>query len=133
MEVNTSSEKSATTIKNDIDRFLKEKLFPKLEKMLDEYHPTDALIRFRSLQLDLSVSRWENEREITEELEKKLTQFFRKNLPENAIPENGGEMISPKIPEVGFRKEKHIPPMEPSGKEFSGVRGKAQGLPGQGE
>ena len=58
LEVNTSSLETAHSIRNNIDDFLKNELFPRLETLFDEYQFQDEFIRINQLTLDLSAEKW---------------------------------------------------------------------------
>jgi len=55
LEVNTSNLETAHSIRNNIDTFLKNELFPRLELLFDECDFEDEIIRLDKLTLDLSA------------------------------------------------------------------------------
>lgn len=55
MEVNTPDLETAHSIRNNIDAFLKDELFPRIETLFDEYEFQGETIRLDELTLDLSV------------------------------------------------------------------------------
>ena len=60
LEVNTTSQEKAYFIKNNIDLFLKNDLFPRLEKILDEFDIPNQTLRFHTLNIDFEVNNWES-------------------------------------------------------------------------
>ena len=55
MEVNTPDLETAHSIRNNVDVFLKNELFPRIETLFDEYEFQGETIRLDELTLDLSV------------------------------------------------------------------------------
>jgi len=55
VEVNTPDLETAHSIRNNIDAFLKDELFPRIETLFDEYEFQGETIRLDELTLDLSV------------------------------------------------------------------------------
>ena len=64
VEVNTTQVNTANYIKNNLDVFLKNELFPKLEELLHKYDKPDAVVRFHELNIDLNVKDWKNSKRI---------------------------------------------------------------------
>lgn len=56
VEINTKSSEKAGSIKNDISRFLHNRLFPQLEILFDEIETDNKILRIGSLQVKTSVS-----------------------------------------------------------------------------
>lgn len=80
LEVNTTSEKTAYQIKNNVDYFLNNVLLSRLDELLDEYDIKNRAVRFDEIQLDLFISEWDNEREIVQEFETRLHKQMEKEL-----------------------------------------------------
>lgn len=82
-EVNTSNNKTANSIKNNINEFLKNELFPRLELLFDEYNIPDTVVRFDKLNINLSVDGIDNlegvKYRIYNELETRFKQQFNLN------------------------------------------------------
>ena len=91
LEVNTTSEKSAYYIKNNVDSFLKDVLLLRLEKLLDEFDRNDKTVRFDELRLDFFIQEWENDHEILHEFENSLRKKLNKELNISQPGENAAE------------------------------------------
>ena len=78
LEVETSNIKTANSIKDNINAFLMDELFPKLEQLFDEYNLSDTIVRFDELNINISSEEPDNldgikydfESQIREKLEK---------------------------------------------------------------
>ena len=78
LEVETSNIKTANSIKDNINAFLMDELFPKLEKLFDKYNLSDTIVRFDELNINISSEEPDNldgikydfESQIREKLEK---------------------------------------------------------------
>jgi len=68
LEVNTSSQKTAFIIKDNVSSFLESELFPKLERLLEKYDVQESIIRFDELRLDVTIDKWENQEELKAEI-----------------------------------------------------------------
>ena len=83
-EVNTSNIETANSIKNNISKFLKNELFPRLELLFDEFNTLETVVRFDKLNIDLSVDDIDNlegvKYRIYNELEKRFKQQFKSNI-----------------------------------------------------
>lgn len=60
LEVNINSVQKAHYIENNVNVFLQNELFPRLEELFDEYSLPNEIVRFDSLDIDISVDNWEN-------------------------------------------------------------------------
>lgn len=97
LEVYSSSIKTAHSIKNNVDVFLTNELFPQLEMLFDEYDFRDKIVRFEQLSLSLTLNKWDDfnglKSDIYNQLKEKLKSLIQpKILTENfeindAIPE----------------------------------------------
>jgi len=74
VEVNTSNVETAHIIKNNIDVFLKDELFPQIEILFDDYQFEDGIIRFDEINLTLSLNKWEDFNELKNEIYKQLKE-----------------------------------------------------------
>ncbi|HKL34515.1 MAG TPA: contractile injection system tape measure protein [Tangfeifania sp.] len=81
LEVNTSSQKTAYFIKDNISSFLESELFPELEVILEKYDVKEAVIRLDELHLDVEFDKWENNALLKSEIK----EAFRKKL-EHVLP-----------------------------------------------
>ena len=81
VEVNTSRLETAHSIRNTIDVFLKNELFPKLEVLFDEYKFHDEIIRFDELTLDLSVPKGNDFSQLTDEIYRQLKEKIDRQMP----------------------------------------------------
>ncbi len=83
-EVNTSNIETANSIKNNISKFLKNELFPRLELLFDEFNTLETVVRFDKLNINLSVNDIDNlegvKYRIYNELETRFKQQFKSNL-----------------------------------------------------
>lgn len=82
-EVNTSNIKTANSIKNNINSFLLNELFPRLELLFNEYNIPETAVRFDKLNINLSVDDINNlegvKYKIYNELERRFKQQFKSN------------------------------------------------------
>jgi len=76
LEVNTSSQKTAYFIKDNISSFLESELFPELEIILEKYDAKELVIRLDELHLDVEFDKWENNALLKSEIK----EAFRKKL-----------------------------------------------------
>ncbi len=76
VDVKIAEVEAANSIKDGLDIFLKNELFPELDKLFDKYDTPEKIIRFQKLFLDLRVEDWKNYKrlsmEILSEIEKQL-------------------------------------------------------------
>lgn len=102
LEVNTSSQKSAFVIKDNVNSFLESELFPKLEILLDKYNVQNSIVRFDELHLEVAVDNWGNKEQLKEEItglmEKKLQAMSGALKKKDAVvldKDAEGKFISP--------------------------------------
>ena len=81
VEVNTSRLETAHSIQNNIDTFLKNELFPRLELLFDEYKFQDEIVRFDELTLDLSVEKGDDLSNLPTEIYKQLKEKIDLQIP----------------------------------------------------
>jgi len=79
--VNTSRLETAHSIRNNIDMFLKNELFPRLETLFDEYEFQDEIIRFDELTLNLSVQKVLDFSQLSDEAYKQLKENIDRQMP----------------------------------------------------
>lgn len=92
-EVNTKSSRNANLIKNNIDLLIKNELFPRLEKLFDEYDNPDQTIRFNTLDINISVDNLEKTDILNSEFERKVSEKLKIELG-TLKTENVGEIES---------------------------------------
>ncbi|WP_372935128.1 contractile injection system tape measure protein, partial [Mariniphaga sediminis] len=80
VEINTDSQESAYAIKNDIGEFLEKELFPRLEKILDQFDYTGGVVRFNSLNLEIAPLRFSNVKDIEPEITRKLAEKLESSV-----------------------------------------------------
>lgn len=83
VEVNTSNEKAAHQIKDDISTFLNAEVFPKLEELFTRYDFNNQIFRFDRLDISFCVKDWNRPEEIEFELVKNLAQKIEEALPKD--------------------------------------------------
>lgn len=81
MEVNTSSLETAHSIKNNIDVFLKDELFPRLEILFDDYQLQNEIVRFEKLTLNLEIEKWKDFEGIQTEIFNQLKEKINRRIP----------------------------------------------------
>jgi len=79
--VNTSNLETAHSIRNNIDVFLKNELFPRLELLFDEYKYHDEIIRFDELTMDLSVEKGNDFSQLPDEIYRQLKEKIDRQVP----------------------------------------------------
>jgi len=79
--VNTSNLETAHSIRNNIDLFLKNELFPRLELLFDEYDFEDGIIRLDELTLDLSVEKGADFSNLPTEIYRQLKEKIDRQMP----------------------------------------------------
>ena len=79
--MNTSNLETAHSIRNNIDLFLKNELFPKLELLFDEYDFEDEIIRLDELALDLSVQKGNDFSNLPTEIYRQLKEKIDLQMP----------------------------------------------------
>ncbi len=80
LEVNTSDIETANSIKNNINSFLLNELFPRLELLFDEYNIDETVVRFDSLNINLSVDNLENLEHVKHEIYCELETRFKQHI-----------------------------------------------------
>ncbi len=81
MEVNTSKLETAHSIRNNIDVFMKDVLFPRLELLFDEYDFEDEIIRLDELALDLSVLKTNDFSQLPDEICRQIKEKIDRQMP----------------------------------------------------
>ena len=81
MEVNTSNLETAHSIRNNIDVFMKDVLFPRLELLFDEYDFEDEIIRLDELALDLSVQKTNDFSQLPDEICRQIKEKIDRHMP----------------------------------------------------
>jgi len=79
--VDTSKLETAHSIRNNIDVFLKNELFPRLETLFDEYDFHDEIIRFDELTLNLSVQKGPDFSQLPDEIYRQLKEKIDSQMP----------------------------------------------------
>ena len=99
--MNTSKLEIAHSIQNNIDVFLKNELFPRLETLFDEYEFHGEIIRFDELALDLSVLKGNDFSQLPDEIYRQLKEKIDRQIPIKKKPKNGfDENSEPEKPTV---------------------------------
>jgi len=92
VEVNTSNVETANSIKNNIDVFLKEELFPQIEILFDDYQFRDEIIRFDEINLNFLLNKWEDlnrfKYEIYNQLKEKIDSVLKPGIQFENITNN---------------------------------------------
>lgn len=83
LEVNTTDEKMANKIKNNVSSFLNLEVFPKLEQLLDKYDFSNQVFRIDSLDIDFRVQDWDRPEEIKYEFLNNIEQKIEETLSKN--------------------------------------------------
>ena len=81
LDVNASNLETAHSIRNNIDVFLKEELFPRLELLFDEYDFQEEIVRLNNLTLDLSVDNGADFNHLPSEIYKQLKEKIDRQIP----------------------------------------------------
>lgn len=81
IEVDTSNEKNAHQIKDGISTFLNSEIFPSLEKLLDKYDINGQTFRFDRLDVNFTLSDWNNVDEFKFEFLNKIEQKISEAIP----------------------------------------------------
>ncbi|MGM0620927.1 MAG: contractile injection system tape measure protein [Bacteroidota bacterium] len=96
LEINTSQVNTANSLTKNIDGFLKDELFPKIEYLLDLYDNPDAVIRFDEFNIDLSVKDVDSfngmQEEILRRMEEQLAKKVTKSSAEKYSDDGAGEV-----------------------------------------
>ncbi|WP_430931728.1 contractile injection system tape measure protein [Saccharicrinis sp. 156] len=87
VDVNTASEKEAYFIKDNISRFLQDQIFPRIEKLFEEYD-SGKILRVDILDLELAIKDWKNTNEVVSKLEKELLKCL--NNPDSHLSKSTG-------------------------------------------
>ena len=64
VEVNAWQIKTANDIKNNLNVFLKNEIFPVLEKLLQDYDRPDTVARFQKLELNVNLETWDKPEQV---------------------------------------------------------------------
>jgi hypothetical protein len=81
VEVDTSKLETAHSIRNNIDVFLKDELFPRLETLFNEYEFHDEIVRFDELTLNLSVREGHDFSQLPDEIYRQLKEKIDLQMP----------------------------------------------------
>ncbi len=95
LEVNTNSRDKAYEIKDNLDVFLKEKVFPKLESHFEalEKEYQFEIIRIEKLDLDLKFDHQFSNVELQDEIIKSIDQEVRKKIKQQATSDKGSDVF----------------------------------------
>ena len=77
----TSKLETAHSIRNNIDVFLNNELFPRLELLFDEYDFEDGIIRLNELTLDLSIEKGHDFGNLPTEIYRQLKEKIDQQIP----------------------------------------------------
>lgn len=80
LEVNTSEIKTANSIKNNINRFLLNELFPRLETLFDEYNIHGKVVRFDDLNINISTDDISNLEQIKFDIYREFENQFKRQF-----------------------------------------------------
>lgn len=81
LEVNTSRLETAHSIRNNIDTFLKNDLFPRLELLFDEYNYEDKILRIDELTLDLLMQHGSDFSNLPTEIYNQIKEKIDRQIP----------------------------------------------------
>ncbi|MEM7084578.1 MAG: contractile injection system tape measure protein [Bacteroidota bacterium] len=87
VEVDTSSMAFGLQIKNDIDGFLKQYIYPRIEKYLDQKIPENELWRFEKINLEIDLDSSESFKEVQTQIISKLERKFEEQTTDNSQKE----------------------------------------------
>ncbi|HKJ78676.1 MAG TPA: contractile injection system tape measure protein, partial [Prolixibacteraceae bacterium] len=86
LEVNTTRQETAFTIRENINTFLENDLLPELESIFDNFDVMDSIILLAQLKVEIGIDKWGNAAQlktgIANRLQNKL-QLAIKGLPQN--------------------------------------------------
>ena len=85
LEVNTRNKEKAYFIKNNIDAFLKNNLFPQLEQLLNQNETPEIIYRIEKLNLNFNLNNWNNFNEIQPEIEKQFEQVLKQTIENKTV------------------------------------------------
>ena len=80
LEVNTSSQKTAYFIKDNIRSFLESELLPRLEMILEKYDFKEPVIRLNELNVDVHLPNWGDAAFLKTEIAGEFQRELQKNL-----------------------------------------------------
>lgn len=83
INVNTSNEETAYSIKDNISLFIKNELFPRLELLFDSYNMEESIIRFNEININISVDNWNNYERIKYEIINQIEEKFERHIQQN--------------------------------------------------
>lgn len=109
LEVNTSSQKTAYFIKDNISSFLESELFPRLEVILGKYDFKEPVIRLNEISVDVNLPNWGDTGFLKTEIAGEFQRELQKNLPsgKSARITMGANSFHLQDPSEGsFQKEK---------------------------
>jgi hypothetical protein len=96
LEINTSQVNTANSLTKNIDGFLKNELFPKIEQLLEKYDKPDTVIRLNELKIDLSVKNLDSINELQADIlrhfEDELNKKAAKSFPGKYSDDGAGEV-----------------------------------------
>ena len=104
-EVNARSSKKAYLIKNNIDLLIKNELFPRLEKLFDEYGKPNQTVRFNTLDINISVDNLEKTDILNSEFERKVSEKLKIELG-ILKPKNIGESDSEELKQISVEQNR---------------------------
>ena len=91
IEVNTSNVETANSIKNNIDFFLKDELFPQLEILFDEYPFRNEIIRFDEIKINLKIDKWDDLSRLKSDIYNQLQEKINSKVNKRGIQEGSIE------------------------------------------
>ncbi len=86
MEVNTSSERRAFSLKGDLDNFLKNDFLPQIEYLLDVIIPGNQTLRYNSLDLEIDLKPEDSLQMAREMLINQLRSKLDSTVPDFSMP-----------------------------------------------
>ena len=116
VEVNTTQVKTANSIKNNLDAFLKNEIFPQLEKLLQKYDRPDSVVRFQELELNLDFKNGENPKKVTYEILAAFEEQLRKKIKVENLPNQPVDSNSPQ--NENYRQERRRLKLQNKDKAF---------------
>jgi len=100
LDVNTKDVNQANSIKNNINLFMQNQLFPQLEELFNEYDNANEIIRFDSVNINFSIDNWENEEAIKLAFKSKIISKLKEELEHRKSEKNLAEINTQNVESI---------------------------------